>query len=61
MFISDWKKSWLYDSKVEIPKTTKWRRRCENIDNGISDDIGLGHAWEDLSWATTRRHLKEGP
>ena len=49
MSISDWKKRWLYDSKVEIPKTTKWRRRCENINNSISDNIRLGDAWEDLS------------
>jgi len=48
MSTSDWKKRWLYDSKVEIPKTTKWRRRCENINQGISDDIRLGDAWEDL-------------
>ena len=50
MSISDWKKRWLYDSKVEIPKTTKWRRRFENINNGISDDIRLGDVWEDLSY-----------
>ena len=48
MSISDWKKR-LYDSKVEIPKTTKWRRSCENINNGVSDDICLGDVWEDLS------------
>ena len=47
MSTSDWKKRWLYDSKIEIPKTTRWRRRCENINNG-SDDIRLGDAWEDL-------------
>jgi len=58
MFTSDWKKRWLYHSKAKIPKTTKWRRRCENINNGISDDIRPGDAWEDLSWATTHRHLK---
>ena len=49
MSISDWKKRWLYNSKVEIPKTTKWRRRCENINNSISDDIRLVDVWEDLS------------
>jgi len=49
MSISDWKKRWLYESKVEISKTTKWRRRCENINNGISDDIPLVNVWEDLS------------
>ena len=49
MSISDWKKRWCYHSKVEIPKTTKWRRRCENINNGISDDIPLVDVWEDLS------------
>ena len=48
MSISDWKR-WLYDCKVEIPKTTKWRRHCENINNGISDDIRLVDVWEDLS------------
>ncbi|XP_068724371.1 uncharacterized protein [Montipora capricornis] len=52
MSSSDWKKRWLYDSKVEIPKTTKWRRRCENINHGISDDIRLGDVWEDLSSET---------
>ena len=49
MFISDWKKRWLYDSKVEIPKATKWRRRCESINDSISDDICLGDVWKDLS------------
>ena len=49
MLISDWKKRWFYVSKVEISKTTKWRRHCENINDGISDDIRLGHMWEDLS------------
>ena len=53
MSISDWKKRWLYDSKVEIPKTTKWRRRCENINDSISDDICLGDVWKDLSSDTT--------
>ena len=39
MSISDWKKRWLYDSKVEI-------------NHGISDDIRLGDVWEDLSSET---------
>ena len=54
MSISDWEKRWLYDSKDEILKTTKWRRRCENINNGINDDIRLGDVWEDLSSDTIK-------
>lgn len=48
MLILDWKKCWLYDFKVEILKIMKWRRCCENINYGISDDICFGDVWEDL-------------
>ena len=30
------------------------RRRCENINNGISDDIRLVDVWEDLSSDTIK-------
>ena len=30
----------------------KWRRRCENINHGISDHICLGDVWGDLSSET---------
>ena len=26
---SMWRKRWLYDSKVEVPRTTRWRRRTD--------------------------------
>ena len=33
---SNWSKRWLYDSTVEVPKATKWRRRLE-INRPVND------------------------
>ena len=43
-----WKKRWLYDSKVEIPKTTKWRRSSEVIEPAVDDNFRLRDARQDL-------------
>ena len=37
MSTSKWNKRWLYDSKVEIPKTTKWRRNNEFTNPAVGD------------------------
>ena len=47
-----WKKRWLYDSKVEIPKTTKWRRSSEFTEPAVDDDFRLRDARQDLSSET---------
>ena len=52
MSTSKWKKRWLYDSKVEIPKTTKWRRSSEFIEPVFDDDFHLRDARQDLSSET---------
>lgn len=33
MSSSKWSKRWLYDTRVEVPKTTRWRRRRINFSN----------------------------
>ena len=33
---SNWSKCWLYDSTVEVPKATKWRRRLK-INSPVND------------------------
>lgn len=43
-----WKKRWLYDSKVEIPKTTKWRRSGESASLANVDNSGLGDVGQDI-------------
>ena len=52
MSTSKWKKRWLYDSKVEIPKTTKWRRSSEFTELVVDDDFRLRDARQDLSSET---------
>lgn len=45
-------KCWLYDSKDEIPKTTKCRRSREFIKPTVDDDIRLRDVQQDLSSET---------
>lgn len=52
MSTSKWKKRWLYDSKVEIPKTTKWRRSSEFIEPAVDDDFRHRDVRQDLSSET---------
>lgn len=49
---SKWKKSWLYDSDVEIPKTKKRRRNSEFIEPVVDDDFRLRDVRQDLSSET---------
>lgn len=51
---SKWKKRWLYDSDVEIPKTTKWRRNSEFIEPVVDDDFRLRDVQQDLSSETIK-------
>lgn len=34
-----WSKRWLYDSTVEVPKTTRWRRRIEFSNPALEEEI----------------------
>lgn len=36
---SKWNKRWLYDSTIEVPKATKWRRRIEVKKNHNDEEI----------------------
>ena len=49
---SKWKKRWLYDSNVEIPKTTKWRRNSKFIEPVVDDNFRVRDMREDLSSET---------
>lgn len=52
MSTSKWQKRWLYDSKVEIPKTTKWRLSSEFIEPAVYDDFRHRDVRQDLSSET---------
>ena len=49
---SKWKKRWLYDSNIEIPKTTKWRRGSEFIEPVADVDFRVRDMQQDLSSET---------
>lgn len=49
---SKWKKRWLYDLDVEIPKTTKWRRNSEFNEPVVDYDFRLRDVRQDLSSET---------
>ena len=49
---SKWEKRWLYDSNVEIPKTTKWRRSSKFIEPVVDDNFRVRDMREDLSSET---------
>ena len=36
---STWSKCWLYDSKVEVPRTTRWRRRINSSGPALEQEI----------------------
>lgn len=36
---SRWSKRWLYDPTVEVPRTTRWRRKIELSDPASDEEI----------------------
>ena len=36
---SKWSKRWLYDSAVEVPRTTKWRRSLEFNNRTVEEEV----------------------
>ena len=34
-----WSRRWLYDSTVEVPKTTRWRRKIDSSNPAREDEV----------------------